>query len=228
MIDELRRYGIAQLGRLLTAEQCAEVRTHLATCHAWHSHIYGSQSRSYVFGDHAYCYNPAAVLTAPHLLELFLRHAPSAAEYLMTEVPRLYSVNAFCMRRREDRPNLSEFHRDCDDHRFVGLFVYLTDVLEAADGAHEFVLGSHLGGPHLADSVVSVLGPAGTAFMADTSGLHRGVPPRADRMMAWARWCVSERPATYTADVLPVGRSVLGGRYPQDEAIRRSIELVVR
>ena len=83
------------------------------------------------------------------------------------------------------------FHRDVDDLRFIKLFVYLTDV-DDSTGPHVFVEGSHridrlteirrytddeimaaFGGA----AVRSFKGPAGTAFLEDTYGMHRGVPP---------------------------------------------------
>jgi hypothetical protein len=39
------------------------------------------------------------------------------------------------------------------------------------------------------EEIVTVTGPAGYGFLADTSGLHRGVPPvRGDRLIFWARY----------------------------------------
>lgn len=42
---------------------------------------------------------------------------------------------------------------------------------------------------HLSDRVRRLHGPAGTAMLEDTFGLHRGAPlPRTDRLMFWARY----------------------------------------
>jgi hypothetical protein len=83
------------------------------------------------------------------------------------------------------------FHRDCDDWRFIKLFVYLTDV-GPTTGPHVFVRGSHrcsgrmLGRPYTPADIAKdyatedslmVLGPTGTCFLADTYGIHRGTPP---------------------------------------------------
>lgn len=61
------------------------------------------------------------------------------------------------------------------------------------------------------DLVDTISGPAGTAFIEDTYGLHRGFPPRnAPRLAAWARYSLfPTAPALDKSDV-----AVLGGRYP--------------
>lgn len=84
------------------------------------------------------------------------------------------------------------YHRDLDDWRFVKLFVYLTDVGEGG-GPHVYVRGSHRTGFTLAaeaydeaglsdrygtDAITPILGAAGTTFIADTLGIHRGETPK--------------------------------------------------
>ncbi|WHZ10398.1 MAG: hypothetical protein OJF60_000837 [Burkholderiaceae bacterium] len=89
------------------------------------------------------------------------------------------------------------FHRDVDDFRFFKFFFYLTDV-DAGDGAHVCVAGSHLRPPHSGlldrwnirrygdDEVAAryppghiheILGPAGTGFAENTLCVHKGLTP---------------------------------------------------
>jgi hypothetical protein len=83
------------------------------------------------------------------------------------------------------------FHRDHDDWRSLKLFVYLTDV-DSDSGPHAYVRGSHKTSAKLRarpyapaaidrqygpDSICRITGPRGTAFTADTYGIHAGVPP---------------------------------------------------
>lgn len=174
-----------------------------------------------------WCHAPDAVLGAPHFWELILRTFPAARAYLGRS-PRLYSVNAFWTAPgRTPAPALQTWHRDADDGRFVALFVYGTDVPTEDDGSHQYLHGSHAGAGR---GVETVFGPAGTAFLADTSGEHYGEKPRrGERLMLWARWGVSERPVAYAIDrTEPVHRAVLGGRYPDDPETRDLIKLVVR
>jgi hypothetical protein len=101
------------------------------------------------------------------------------------------------------RRDVQRFHRDPDDWRFLKLFVYLTDV-DQESGPHVYVRGSHraTGGIRArayddrtverrygSASITPVTGKAGTAFMADTSGIHMGMPPRGrPRLMLAAQY----------------------------------------
>jgi hypothetical protein len=84
-----------------------------------------------------------------------------------------------------------QYHFDLDRLRFLKLFVYLTDV-DAATGPHQFIRGSHRSLPaelradrrygdaevaaHFqTEDQLSITGPRGTMFLADTRGLHRGL-----------------------------------------------------
>jgi hypothetical protein len=84
------------------------------------------------------------------------------------------------------------FHRDYDDWRFVKLFVYLTDVDEGA-GPHVYVRGSHredalmpirrysddeVAAAFGRERFVQFQGAAGTSFLENTFGFHRGLPAR--------------------------------------------------
>lgn len=93
------------------------------------------------------------------------------------------------------------FHFDLDRLRFLKVFVYVTDVTESR-GPHSYVLGSHRSlPPHLRvdrrftdaevleyfgpERIVEVIGPRGTVFLADTIGLHKGVPPVAGERLVF-------------------------------------------
>lgn len=96
------------------------------------------------------------------------------------------------------------YHRDVDDYRFVKFFFYLTDV-EAGDGAHVCVSGSHRNPPHFrlndrwivrryadaeierfypASRIIEIPGAAGDGFAEDTFCIHKGQTPiRAPRLL---------------------------------------------
>jgi hypothetical protein len=91
----------------------------------------------------------------------------------------------------EPPESTQKLHRDPDDWRFVKLFIYLTDVDQEA-GPHVYALGSHKTAATLKagfytraavesrygrDNVRAIVGPRGTAFIADTHGIHMGLPP---------------------------------------------------
>jgi len=95
------------------------------------------------------------------------------------------------------------FHRDPDDWKFIKFFVYLTDVDPEA-GPHIFVSKSHKTAGRLRerpyspeeveklygkDAVLTINGPAGTCFVADTYGVHRGaVPSKRPRLILQAQY----------------------------------------
>lgn len=223
-LEELRVNGIVRVDGL-TPIQAWEARCYLGAREMFSGHV-KQRGRQFCKGDIAGCWGMEDVVGAPHLFELGLRYTPMAQDYLGQE-PRMYSMNVFSA-FPSDQPmsrDIQEYHRDKDDVRFLALFVYLTDVDAPEDGAHQFVRGSHNG---MDTGVEMVLGPAGSAFLADTRGLHLGLRPRSkERTIAWVRWCVSDPPLAYVWDRLsPVSRSVLGNRYPSDPDMQRVVRLV--
>jgi hypothetical protein len=75
------------------------------------------------------------------------------------------------------------------------------------------------------DQILTIAGPAGTAFIEDTYGLHRGRPPQhAPRLAAWARY--TRFPSPPSLD--PVSMSILGDRYPSDERRQYAIRALVQ
>jgi hypothetical protein len=103
------------------------------------------------------------------------------------------------------------FHRDFDDWRFVKYIVYLTDVDEDS-GPHIFIPGSHkqnkllpirrytaaeIAGAFGQGNEKPFVGPAGTSFLENTYGFHRGLPAKSKPRLALA--------ATYSLRVIPYG-----------------------
>jgi hypothetical protein len=144
-------------------------------------------------GTAAAPYPLEVVLACPGLLEVL--NAPEvlalASAYLRCK-PTLSSVGVRWSFPRADRQaRTQEYHRDLDDWRFLKLFIYLTDVDEGG-GPHSYVRGSHKTGFGLkalayarddierrygSEAIADVLGARGTTFMADTLGIHCGLPP---------------------------------------------------
>lgn len=105
----------------------------------------------------------------------------------------------------EGRARYQAFHRDVDDWRFLKFFIYLTDVGPDC-GPHVYVRGSHrrrfgfssrrysldeINARFGADSLLTVTGPAGAAFIADTVGVHCGGPPSGrPRLMLQAQYSI--------------------------------------
>ncbi|WP_207480903.1 phytanoyl-CoA dioxygenase family protein [Arenibaculum pallidiluteum] len=194
VLSALRRDGVRELGRVLDDGQVGAIRAHFESREPETRSRDGSVEE-FATGD---------VLGCPHLLAL-------AASPAMLRIAAAYlgcrpTISSIGVRRshpgREDPSWGQTFHRDVDDWISLKLFVYLGAV-EEGGGPHVYVEGSHRtpGGIRLRDLSADeaaahgrprmLLGPAGTAFLADTFGLHRGEPPRrASRLMMQVQYSV--------------------------------------
>lgn len=114
-----------------------------------------------------------------------------------------------------------QFHRDVDDFKFLKMFVYLSDV-DLDCGPHVYVQSSHVDGDpamrHLrrysdgeiqqkygTDAVSTLQGQAGTAFLSDSFGFHKGIPPSTKpRLLLQFQWSLlpigieTYKPVEYT------------------------------
>lgn len=127
------------------------------------------------------------------------------------------------------------FHADKDRLSFIKLFVYLSDV-DRQTGPHVYVAGSHRTKPdHLwrdgrfsdeevaaaypADAVRTVVGPRGTLFLADTRGIHKGLPVQSGRRLMfqieYSNSCAGKHyPAEFRLADNPPARK-LGDEHPR-------------
>jgi hypothetical protein len=140
------------------------------------------------------------VVGCPHLLDI-ANHPTilGAVEGIFGCKPTIGYISAWwSIPTADGKPRHAEnFHRDVDDVNFIKLFIYVTDVA-AENGPHEYIRGSH-DLPQLNDikrytddevlsafgkeRLMSFTGRAGTVFLENTFGLHRGQPVRAGRRL---------------------------------------------
>ena len=224
MIQELQQDGIAMLGRL-PAEQVSEILLHLLSKtiflggHVKRCCDRGSvETRNFIRDKRRYykhslgAYDFDAIVNCPHLIKPALDFADLAEEYLGQE-PVVYSANIFwSFPGGTINPDVQGVHRDIDDTKFLALYVYLSDVDD--DGAHIY------GAP--------ITGPAGTMFIEDGNGLHKGNhPKKRPRLAAWVRFGVSESPYSYVTDELyPVTAPALWDCMTEKQ--RRMTRLIVK
>ncbi|KQQ42429.1 hypothetical protein ASF61_22055 [Duganella sp. Leaf126] len=198
-LGALRRNGYAPLGKLLSSEQCAAIRTYLqdklltdrdrertpfVLAHAPH----GVRVADYHLRDVVACPHILALANGTPLLGL-------AARYLGCK-PTISALGlrwSFPVAGRDS--DLQAFHRDAEDWRYLKVLAYLTDVdLDA--GPHVFLSGSHLApaparlryysdaavadiaAHHGAAPLLTATGPHGFCFAVDTAGIHKGTAPR--------------------------------------------------
>lgn len=138
-------------------------------------------------------YETSHLLTQPDILAL-LQHPyllDVATSYLGCK-PTISSLSVWWSFPTDGSAQEAEnYHRDVDDWRFVKFFLYLTDVTDGA-GPHRFIRTSHRSSKFLfirrledkavesrfkLEDCLAITGKAGTAFLEDTFGLHKGQPP---------------------------------------------------
>jgi hypothetical protein len=143
---------------------------------------------------HVAFFSNEIVVRAPHVLEI--ANDPkvlSIVSGFLGAKPTISNLTAWWSMPNKDgkAEQAEQFHRDVDDIRFVKLFCYLTDV-DGASGPHVFVPGSQnidrlttirryedreIAAAFGEKNLSMFTGKAGTAFLENTYGFHRGVPP---------------------------------------------------
>ena len=207
ILDHLRRDGYALLPPLLSDEQIEEMLAFLAKRKPVGN---GAQS-DYELKDVVNCPQFMELANHPRLLAL-------AGSYLGC-APTISTICIRWSRPSGQTASVQSFHRDPDDWKMVKFFTYLTDVAEGT-GPHVFIAGSHRDKPpifarHYSDAeliekygeeaFITIEGPRGTMFLADTSGVHKGAPaltgPRLMLEVGYTLlpvYCLNYKPETLT------------------------------
>lgn len=195
-VSGFRRLGYVQMAPLLSTAQCLEMRAFLETCTLQDSKGGGrAVSLSAIpaacnVGD----YQLNEVVNCPHVMAT-ANHADImrlAIDYLGF-TPVITGLSLRWTFPSSAAPDIVQsFHRDCELGS-IKMMVYLTDV-DADAGPHTFAAGTHrdrlpvrLRSHSDADvraEQVQMLGAAGTSFVIDTRGIHKGgVPLERPRLM---------------------------------------------
>jgi hypothetical protein len=195
ILKGLRKDGFAFVDSLITPTQIEEMKQWLADKPLYDRFNRTRQAfkqNAIPRGTHVASYEDADVLSCPHVLEI--ANDPrvlSAVGAILGCKPTISNLTVWwSVGDGGDAQGAEFFHRDVDDWRFIKLFVYLTDVTEKT-GPHMFVEGSHnvpllLAIRRYTDDQVrrafpdarirSYSSPAGTSFLENTFGLHKGMP----------------------------------------------------
>jgi len=153
-LETLRKNGIVEFGRMLDPDQVADIRRYLAAQPVYAGHapelsdgnLYSIDDIEKRGGRFA-SYDRAAVLAAPHLLDL--ANDPVVLEIISEYfgcTPTIYSTNIHWS-FPSDRPDREMFttesaHRDYNDFSDVSMFIYLNDV-DAESGPHRYFRRTH-------------------------------------------------------------------------------------
>ena len=178
------------------------------------------------------------VTNCPHFLDIVLSpDVLQLVEKMIGATPTLISLDSWWSFANREAPTEAQlYHMDIDDHRFVKLFIYLTDV-DMDSGPHAYVPGTHMR-RHIIDILESkveeypeiinwyvtqlrktdeevdkyigipcdyIEGQAGSCFLVDTSGIHKGQLPKSkDRLLMQATFGCTPTKTTFL-DPMPIG-----------------------
>ena len=196
--DQLKQDGFVPLPDLISIQQVSELRAYFADLPAhdpYRPELGNFRAPQDVPPQtHVSHYSDEAIVSAPHIFKIANdARVLSIVENFLGCKPTLAAIRVWWSTPSTSRePEHAEnFHRDIDDLRFIKLFIYLTDVDEYS-GPHIYATGSHRKNVLTSvgrfpdqeveaavgkDSIVQFTGPAGTCFLENTFGLHRGLPP---------------------------------------------------
>lgn len=248
-VQKMHRDGVARLPVTFNAEEVVKSlsTTRVANAHVWakataeQPYIKALEDKTWPM----FCHTMTDIVVAPHILEGALSLYPLVKEYFQQE-PLLYSMN--CFWTQPVPPSVPKYkdthwwHIDGDDDKQLVVFFMGTDIPTKYDGAHLYQRGSHRFYPNPTNErlgynfeqppesiVETIIGDAGTIFLTDPRGMHMAPRPlHRPRMLAWARFGVSDPPISYSWDKLsPVPRSLIRERYPQDPELQKAVHLVV-
>lgn len=190
--------GYSMLPGLLSDEQVKEMRGYFETRLAFDGYRPEvgkfKAPQNAPKGTHVANFDHLDVVNAPHALAVANNPIVlSAVGDVLGAKPTISYMTAWWSIAHGEAAKEAElYHRDVDDLRFIKLFIYLTDVDEGS-GPHAFVKGTHkvdklteirrlseeeVAREFGAGNMLSFTGPAGTAFIENTYGVHRGVPPK--------------------------------------------------
>lgn len=193
---QLQEDGIAFLPGLLSGQQLSEIRTYLESKSVRDPYAKGSAAfypkAGSTTGGHVAFHESADVLKAPHLLALANYPALlSLAGATLKCMPTIVYLAAWWSFPTNRGPQQAEnFHRDYDDWRFLKFFLYLSDV-GPEQGPHVYVRRSvqsekcrairryvdgEVAVQFSPQDILTLTGAAGTAFIENTFGLHKGLP----------------------------------------------------
>jgi len=160
------------------------------------------------------------VIRAPGLLEL-ANHPDilGAAELHFGCKPLIDNIGAaWSYPGRDTAKGAQRFHRDYDCAQSFKLFIYVTEV-DADCGPHVYVKGSHRSGQiesgraqsdadiiatFGAEAITPIMAPAGSWFLEDVYGFHKGlVPRRKPRLLVGIEYNLYPSPLAPKAPILP-------------------------
>lgn len=196
-VQTLDTDGFVMLPPILSASQIADVFSYIQDKKCYDR--WKPESGEFLIADapancHTAPYSEKKIIECPHLVEA-ANHpiVLSIVSKLLGCKPTISNMGLWWSLSGHSEPEEAEnFHRDVDEWHFIKLFVYLTDVTEQS-GPHVFVKGSQREPKLLPirrytdpeveiafgrERIVHFTGSAGTNFLENTFGFHKGQLPQ--------------------------------------------------
>lgn len=193
-VQTLKRDGILFLPNFVSKEQVADIVQWTRTTKAFDPKR--KELGSFISPDeapaeaHLAHYTPQQLMNCPHVLQI--ANNPDVLAMMGASLgckPTISSINLWwSLAGRAEALDAELFHRDVDDLSFYKLFIYVSDVDDRA-GPHVFVKASQAEEKLLKirryqdsevedafgkDRIMYIEGEAGTAFLENTFGFHKG------------------------------------------------------
>jgi hypothetical protein len=221
-VAQLRTHGIAMLPDLIPDSTIDALLAYFQPREAMDKHGQLAPIAAMPVGTTMALYPSPTILASPDVLRVINNHSvlKIAAAYLGCQ-PTLSSIGVrWSLPGAATPEGTQRFHRDMEDFRFLRLFVYLTDV-DVDAGPHVYVTKSHLSAGRLlkkfanranqkrseGDNIQTIVGGRGTAFIADTYGIHAGmVPTKTPRLILQVQYSLLPN---YTMAYAPVPNTAL-------------------
>lgn len=196
-LKQLEKTGYYELGQLFSKEQVEDICYFLNQEPVYKGHVFSCRTSDTPYSLNTIpgklaTYNENSIMRCPHLLELATSpEVYSIAEDYLGCTPTLWDLNVlytFDNPKAKISHSTQSFHRDLDTRfRQIVFMVYLSDV-GIDSGPHVYQESSQNGKKPRRNHVF--LGKAGTGFVEDPLGLHRGSNPKngKHRLIFWFRY----------------------------------------
>lgn len=197
-LDTLNEKGILFLDKQLSNDQINSAREYLENNEVFDPRF--SDEKFLPFSDnrrrdcHIAHYPPEIILNTPHLLNI--SNDPKVLNIVKNFLgfePIIGYMSCWWSYPTEGPPKDAEnYHRDYDDIKFIKYFMYLTEVNDE-NGPHIFVQKSanksvgkeitryddkFIKSEFGEENIIKIIGKKGTSFLEDTTGFHKGLPPK--------------------------------------------------
>lgn len=176
LLEILSRDGFVSLPPLLSDEQIDQMLAFLAD----RTPVRGAALADYELRDVVDCPEVMELANHPQLLGLASRYLGCA--------PTISTIGIRWSYPADQVAGVQSFHRDPDDWKTLKFFTYLTEV-GPDNGPHVYIAGSHrdrlpviarrysdreVAQTYGEAAQITMCGPRGAMFMADTAGIHKG------------------------------------------------------